>query len=192
MPLTQQMIDDMLAVWAAWGVAVDQIYAWVMGTVGGGPEGDGRYPMTNRGGATVLVPCPAKIASLVPTGQPTGFILGCLADNTIIPVRNSVGWTRMLGAFSCSGVRAWVASGDQSMAGTHGIEIDVKLDGTSIFQPMNRLIVPPQQTTSKADGNPQPVLMTSLFADDALLSVDILTAGVNARGLRVAFEGSFA
>jgi hypothetical protein len=167
---------------------IESMGNWAIGTPTGG-DGDGYYPILNLSGSSVLAPSPAKVASLVPTGQPTGFILGCLADNTIIPVRGAIAWTRMLGAFSCSGVRAWVAAGDQSMVGTHGIEIDVRLDGTSIFQPMNRLIVPPQQTTSKAAGNPQPVLLTSLFADDALLSVDVLTAGVNARGLRVAFEG---
>lgn len=45
-------------------IAVDGYYAWSVGTVSGGPNGDGRYPLPVAGApGSVLVPCPAKIAA---------------------------------------------------------------------------------------------------------------------------------
>lgn len=54
-----EVVRSGLAVWDAWGGSVDQFNAWLMGTATGGPNGDGRYPMTNRAGVVVLVACPA-------------------------------------------------------------------------------------------------------------------------------------
>lgn len=36
--------------------------AWSSGVVGGGPNGDGRYPLPTGSGTTTLVPCPAQSA----------------------------------------------------------------------------------------------------------------------------------
>lgn len=36
---------------------------WAAGTVDGGPEGDGRYPLYDGNESTYLIPCPAKIAA---------------------------------------------------------------------------------------------------------------------------------
>lgn len=36
----------------------DELLAWVNGTADGGPNGDGRYPLTDKAGAVHLVPCP--------------------------------------------------------------------------------------------------------------------------------------
>lgn len=40
-------------------------FDWQTGVVGGGPDGDGRYPLRNRAGEDVLVLCPAALASQV-------------------------------------------------------------------------------------------------------------------------------
>lgn len=56
-----EIVAQGLAVWNAWGGSVDQLNNWAMGSVNGGPNGNGYYPMTNRSGTTVLVPCVAKI-----------------------------------------------------------------------------------------------------------------------------------
>lgn len=42
-----------------------KFFAWQTGTVGGGPNGDGRYPLTNGSGEDVLVLCPAAMAAQV-------------------------------------------------------------------------------------------------------------------------------
>ena len=62
-----EVVQQGIAVWEAWGASVDQFNAWLAGTPDGGPNGDGRYPMTNRAGVTVLVQCPAAVLLLVQT-----------------------------------------------------------------------------------------------------------------------------
>lgn len=49
---------------ALYGVTRDQIADLLGGAADGGPNGDGRYPVTLANGATVLVPGPARIALL--------------------------------------------------------------------------------------------------------------------------------
>lgn len=39
-------------------VSLVEFREWMLGEPDGGPEGDGRYPLTDRFGVTVLVPCP--------------------------------------------------------------------------------------------------------------------------------------
>lgn len=48
-----------------WGVNQAQFSDWLAGTVGGGPNGDGRYPLTNAQGVEVSVACPASIMDMV-------------------------------------------------------------------------------------------------------------------------------
>jgi hypothetical protein len=42
-----------------------QLRDWAAGTVDGGPAGDGYYPLTDSLGVTMLIPCVAKLSSLV-------------------------------------------------------------------------------------------------------------------------------
>lgn len=60
-----ETVQKGLAIWEAWGVFVDQANAWVAGTADGGPNNDGMYPLTNRSGATQLLPCPARLAAKI-------------------------------------------------------------------------------------------------------------------------------
>lgn len=43
----------------------DLWFDWQTGVVGGGPNGDGRYPLMTRAGSEVLVLCPAAMAALL-------------------------------------------------------------------------------------------------------------------------------
>ena len=42
--------------------ATTELADWLSGTATGGPNGDGRYPMTGQGGQTYLIYCPAALA----------------------------------------------------------------------------------------------------------------------------------
>lgn len=64
--LTQQ-INDLLS---AWNQREAQFRAWLAGTPNGGPNGDGKYPLTDAAGVTQLVDSPAKLADTV--GGPAG------------------------------------------------------------------------------------------------------------------------
>ena len=44
-----------------WNIREDEMVDWINGTVGGGPNLDGKYPITDRDGVTVLVACPAQL-----------------------------------------------------------------------------------------------------------------------------------
>lgn len=48
-----------------WGIREDQMHDWLGGTVDGGPNNDGKYPLTDAGGTTYLVECPALLADNV-------------------------------------------------------------------------------------------------------------------------------
>jgi hypothetical protein len=65
--LTQQ-INNLLA---AWNQREAQFRDWLAGTPTGGPNGDGRYPLSDASGVTQLVDCPAKLADTV--GGPAGL-----------------------------------------------------------------------------------------------------------------------
>jgi len=59
-----------LEIWQAWGASVDQFNDWMAGSIDGGPNGDGRYPMTNRSGQVKLVPCPALLLNGITAATP--------------------------------------------------------------------------------------------------------------------------
>ncbi len=48
-----------------WNQREREFRDWLGGTATGGPQGDGRYPLTNGLGVTSLVACPASLASTV-------------------------------------------------------------------------------------------------------------------------------
>ena len=57
-----QQIANLIEYWAEF----NQEYSdWVGGTVGGGPNSDGEYPLTNWAGEETLLPCPAALADNV-------------------------------------------------------------------------------------------------------------------------------
>jgi hypothetical protein len=85
--LTQQ-INDLLA---AWNTREAQFRAWLAGTPTGGPNSDGRYPLSDAGGNTQLVDCPAKLASSVegPAGVSVAAqLLSQSARDTAIAARD--------------------------------------------------------------------------------------------------------
>lgn len=58
--------------------ANDNLRQWMTGTVGGGPNHDGKYPLTNGTGTTVTLPCPAQV---IADSQPcTPFEYGAIGS----------------------------------------------------------------------------------------------------------------
>lgn len=53
-----QKIVDLISYWSGFN---DQYHQWLTGTVNGGPNSDGRYPLTDWTGYTVNVQCPAQL-----------------------------------------------------------------------------------------------------------------------------------
>jgi len=56
-----QLADKISALIDRWNLREDEMIDWINGTVGGGPNGDGRYPITDALGTQVLVTCPAQM-----------------------------------------------------------------------------------------------------------------------------------
>ncbi|WP_454278973.1 hypothetical protein [Sphingomonas sp. Marseille-Q8236] len=187
--LTPAQVADFVAVWQAWGNSVDQFNAWMMGTATGGPNGDGRYPLTNRGGQVVLVMCPAKLATLVPTGQPFDWLFDCYSPREMVRVATGLSPLRAPRVLILSEIRASVIVADMSSAQTYGIRINVRVAGTSILSAPLRIL--PGQLSSKADGTPQPTISTPRIPDDALVSIDVEAEGSGARGLVVYLKGNY-
>lgn len=85
----QQQISELLA---AWNEREAQFRAWLAGTPNGGPNGDGKYPLTDASGVTQLVDCPAKLADTV--GGPAALstdakLLSEAARDTAITARDA-------------------------------------------------------------------------------------------------------
>ena len=57
-----QAVSDLIAGDAA---MKEEFQTWLNGTVAGGPNSDGRYPLTDYQGNTALYECPAKMADMV-------------------------------------------------------------------------------------------------------------------------------
>jgi hypothetical protein len=55
-----QKISDLIDSWRTY---MGQLRAWLGGTVGGGPNGDGAYPLTDDLGTTYMVKSPAQMAA---------------------------------------------------------------------------------------------------------------------------------
>lgn len=54
-------------------VTKSQFLDWAVGSLNGGPNGDGRYPFTQPDGTDVLVPCPTVINAQVQAPYDMGF-----------------------------------------------------------------------------------------------------------------------
>lgn len=66
-PTPAQLAERMAALTSAWRLYVEQLAAWLAGTAEGGPEGTGRYPLTDAFGTTYMVDCPARMQARVDT-----------------------------------------------------------------------------------------------------------------------------
>lgn len=190
MSLTAQQIADFIATWEAWGNSIDQLNAWSMGTAAGGPGGDGRYPLTNRAGTVVLIPCPAKIASLVPTGQPMMMSITCRSDDEAVRVDARSAWRFAPRALTITSVGAAVSLPDQSAAGTDGIRIDLLVGGASILSAPLRIL--PGKRMSWAADTPQPAIVAPSVPARAEIVVAVLAEGVGALGLQIDIAGNYA
>ncbi|WP_428968087.1 hypothetical protein ACQR50_09295 [Sphingomonas sp. Xoc002] len=175
---------------AAWRRSVAELDAWRAGTANGGPNGDGAYPMTGADDQVKLIPCPAKIATLMPTGQPVDLILQCYADQAVVRVGSRLSPVRVARPLTITGIRASLVLADQSPAETGGLRMDVKVNGVSMLSAP--LLIKPNQLSSRAAGTAQPVISAPAIPDDAEVSVDVVAEGLGARGLRVMLVGNYA
>lgn len=71
---TSQLMAQVTALLSSWNEREREFRDWLAGTATGGPNGDGKYPLTNANGDTFLVDCPAKLADTV--AGPAGVSLG--------------------------------------------------------------------------------------------------------------------
>lgn len=71
-------VNDLIAYWASFN---EEYAAWIGGTVGGGPNLDGDYPLTNYEGITTLVACPAQLEDDV-----TNLVTGAAGHKTAAEV----------------------------------------------------------------------------------------------------------
>lgn len=59
--LPEQILDQVTALVGRRDLSLQEFNNWKSGSATGGPNSDGRYPMTDGAGTIVLVPCPARI-----------------------------------------------------------------------------------------------------------------------------------
>lgn len=66
MPITNSTLAaDLKSMVDQWTLREKQMVDWLSGTVTGGPNGTGEYPLTDALGYLKVVPCPAKISAMV-------------------------------------------------------------------------------------------------------------------------------
>lgn len=66
-------------------VSLDEFSAWATGTADGGPNSDGKYPLTDRYGNVTLAECPAKLAKIAGEGAGGGGTGTVKQLNDVIP-----------------------------------------------------------------------------------------------------------
>lgn len=65
---TQAELNDKIGLLLdKWLAREEQQRTWLNGTVNGGPNGNGYYPLSDSSGFTQLQPCPAKVALIAAT-----------------------------------------------------------------------------------------------------------------------------
>jgi hypothetical protein len=62
-PSNAQLAAQVSDLLTRWNAREDQVQDWIGGLADGGPQNDGRYPLSDATGATRLVPCPAALAA---------------------------------------------------------------------------------------------------------------------------------
>lgn len=65
MATTQQLLDRISTLVSEWETFRTELIEWLTGSKAGGPNGDGKFPLTTRNGDTKYVMSPAKVADLV-------------------------------------------------------------------------------------------------------------------------------
>lgn len=61
MTIASDLAADLAAVLQRWEIREDEMVAWLTGNPTGGPNGDGRYPLTAVDGTVYLIQCPALL-----------------------------------------------------------------------------------------------------------------------------------
>lgn len=77
--LPAELAARLSGVLGRWQANQDQFAAWLGGSATGGPEGDGRYPLTDALGDTRLLECPARLLVLV-EGLVDAVVASVIAD----------------------------------------------------------------------------------------------------------------
>ena len=65
MTTNAQLAAQIATLLQTWNAREAEFRDWMAGVPDGGPNGDGKYPLTDASGRTVLVDCPAKLADTV-------------------------------------------------------------------------------------------------------------------------------
>lgn len=65
MTTSAQLVGQLVDVMARWNTQQDQLADWLTGSPTGGPNGDGRFPLTNAEGATELFPSLPSVLDMV-------------------------------------------------------------------------------------------------------------------------------
>jgi hypothetical protein len=114
---------------------------------------------------------------------PEFFIVAVSDETTAITTGTAKATFRMPYAFTLTGIRASL-----STASSSGIpEVNVKESGTTIFS--TNLTIDATEKTSTTAATAV-VISDSSLADDAEITIDIVTAGTGAKGLKVTFLGN--
>ena len=171
------------------GLGIEGYAAWSVGSATGGPNGDGCYPLPLVGGGEVLVPSPAKLyaAAVLVTSSPDVIILTCAADEAIIATGANQATMRTPFAFTINAVRSSVVNA--SLAGA--VAVDIKANGVSIFMPggLLRISVGHRSSVQSGADYTPPTLISQILPDDAEITVDIISGGTSATGLKVTLIG---
>jgi hypothetical protein len=114
---------------------------------------------------------------------PTSFVVALTDETTALSTGTAVITFRAPYGFTLSSVRASLTA-----ASTSGlVTVDIKKNGVSIFSTL--LTIDANELTSLTAATPF-VFASNSFANDDQITIDITTAGTNAKGLKVMFIGT--
>ena len=110
------------------------------------------------------------------------FVLSCSDLTTQLATGTNVAYFRAPSAGAVAEVRASLLQASDAGSPTNRVAVDIMKNGVSILS--TKLSIDPGEKTSETAAVPA-VIGTSAYADDDILSIDILEIGPNAKGLNV-------
>lgn len=177
--LTPAQVAALIGFLDTFGASRDALHDWVTCPVDGGPNSDGYVLFPDKNGVEKSIISPAKLASLVPSGQPTEQEYRLFANSAVLRAGDfDAGHSRV--AMNVNDVWAYCIKADQSPAGTAGIRATIKAN--SIDMLTTPITIAPGQFVSLTAAV-QPVIANAFVAKGARLTGSILTPGVQACGL---------
>lgn len=184
--LTPAQVLAIIGFLDTWGASRDAFHDWVTATATDGPDHDGYVEFPDKNGVLKRIITPAKLETLVPTGQPVEQVYRIFGGPSIVYAGEH---EDIRAPFSMMVTRIWISltAPDGAAIGAVGLRANVNVDGVPMLS--TPLTVAPGQLLSTATGDDAPVIANPVIPEKSRLTFPVLMTGGGAKGLTYMLGG---